>query len=83
MRRMFEFSVNQIPTEQWPHGVKTAETIERLLAVFKRKSKSAAGMAYIELVDKAKREREFIRGVMNPWLTKNFPDLVSSDTKLV
>ena len=81
LRRMFEFSVNQIPPEQWPHGAKAAETIERLLAVFKRKSKG--GTSYIELVDKAKREREFIRDVMNPWLTKNFPDLVSSDTKLV
>ena len=79
LRAMFEFSVNQIPAEQWPHAARTAATIERLLAVFKRKPKGGA-MVYIELVDKAKREREIIRDIMTPWFTKTYPQGLKSGT---
>ena len=79
LRSLFEFSVQQIPTDQWPHGVKTVATIERLLAVYKRKSKGGV-MAYIDLVEKVKRDREFIRDIMNPWFTKTYPHGLKSGT---
>ena len=81
LREMLEFHVKGIPADQWPHCAKTTATIERLLAVFKRRSRANQGdVSYIDLVERVKRDREFIRDYMSPWLTKTYPNGLKSGT---